>query len=190
MSGAFTDGFSEAARVLDVLRRDDTVLSQLVSVSDAVHKCLSAGNKVLVCGNGGSLADAVHFAEEWTGRFRQDRRPYPVMALAEAAHITCTANDYGFDQVFSRQVEAFGRPGDVLLLLTTSGNSENLLTAAATGRSKEMAVVGFLGRGGGALRDACDIGVVFPGDTSDRIQELHMLSLHLLIQSVEAQLGH
>ena len=136
------------------------------------------------------MSDAAHFAEEFSGRFRNDRPALPVLAFTDAAHITCVANDYGFEFVFSRMVEAFGRPGDVLVLLTTSGNSANLIRAAQSARSMGLVVVGFVGRGGGALAPLCDIAVQAPGETSDRIQEVHMLALHALIESVEAEMGY
>ncbi|MCX5691253.1 MAG: SIS domain-containing protein [Planctomycetota bacterium] len=148
----------------------------------------NAGAKSIICGNGGSLCDAVHFAEELTGRFRNDRRPLPAMAISEPGHLTCTANDYGFDQVFARGVEAFGKPGDVLIVLSTSGNSPNCLNAASAGRSRGMTVIGLIGKGGGKLASMCDEPIVVPGETSDRIQELHMLILHTWVEMIEASL--
>ena len=139
----------------------------------------------MICGNGGSLCDATHFAEELTGRFRNDRPPLPAIALSDAGHITCTANDYGFEFVFSRGIEALGKPGDVLILLSTSGNSPNILNAAKAGREKHMWVFGLLGKGGGAVKPLCDECVVVPGETSDRIQELHMLALHTVVEGIE-----
>ncbi len=131
------------------------------------------------------MADAMHFAEEWTGRFRADRRPLAVIALSDPAHITCVANDYGFEEVFARMVQALGRPGDVLILLSTSGRSANLVRAALAARAAELKVIGFLGRDGGDLLPICDRLVVMPGKTPDRIQELHMLALHCLIEIAE-----
>jgi len=189
MPASFAASFAEAARLLDTFRQDPETLSVLGKVADAVVGCFGHGNKVLVCGNGGSLADSVHFAEEWTGRFRHDRDPYPVLALAEPSHVTCVANDYGFEHVFERGVRAFGKPGDLLFLLSTSGRSTNLILAAETARRQGLTCIGFLGRDGGALAPLCDLTVLAPGDTSDRIQELHMLALHTLIEVVEERLA-
>ncbi|MBS1715517.1 MAG: SIS domain-containing protein [Armatimonadetes bacterium] len=189
MPASFAASFAEAARLLEAFRQDSKTLSVLGTVADALVACFERGDKALVCGNGGSLADSVHFAEEWTGRFRQDREPYPVLALAEPSHVTCVANDYGFDHVFERGVRAFGKTGDLLFLLSTSGNSRNLVLAAEAARSAGLTTVGFLGRGGGDVAPLCDLVVMAPGETSDRIQELHMLALHTLIEVVEERLA-
>ena len=124
------------------------------------------------------------------GRFRNDRPPLPAIALADAGHITCTANDYGFEHVFSRAVEALGKPGDVLIALSTSGNSENILRAVHAANARRLATVALLGKGGGKLKGQCTHELIAPGDTADRIQELHMLVLHTLVQGVEHALGH
>ena len=188
MSASFSASFQEAALRLDEFRNDPEVMSRLDHVAGLTRDALKNGQKILVCGNGGSLADAMHFAEEWTGRFRTERRPYPVLALADPTHMSCVANDYGFDQVFSRGVEAFGAPGDLLFLLSTSGESENLVVAAKSAKNKGVQTIGFLGRGGGKLAQHCDVVVIAPGSTSDRIQEIHMMSLHTLIEVVEQML--
>src|SRR5690349_6787346 len=119
MSSPFEASFEEAARLLDSFKSDRGTLHQLDLVADLLTDALRNGHKVLVCGNGGSMADAMHFAEEWTGKFRDERRPYPVIALSDPTHLTCTANDFGFDEVFARSVRAFGSKGDVLFLLST-----------------------------------------------------------------------
>ncbi len=188
MLDTFATSFAEAARVLQQMQDDKPLLDALNALAVELESTFRTGRKALVCGNGGSLADAMHFAEEWTGRFRSDRDPYPVIALADPTHLTCTANDFGYDQVFARGVRAFGQAGDLLFLLSTSGESDNLIEAAKAARERSVTVVGFLGKGGGRLAPMCDRTLVFPGHTSDRIQELHMLSLHVLIESVEARL--
>src|SRR3954462_4129737 len=126
-----TRAFGEAGRVLIALNSDTQAIARVVSLVDAVADAFRAGRKVLICGNGGSLCDAAHFAEEMTGRFRKDRRPLAAVACSDAGHITCVANDYGFEEVFSRWVRGLGRSGDVLIVLSTSGNSENCVRAVA-----------------------------------------------------------
>jgi D-sedoheptulose 7-phosphate isomerase len=178
--------FQGARAALDALLADPEALDAAGRIADAVAAAIAADRKVLICGNGGSLCDAAHFAEELTGRFRNDRRPLPAIACTEPGHITCTANDYGFEHVFARWVTALGRRGDVLIVLSTSGNSPNCLLAAEAAKGAGLTVCGLLGRGGGKLRATCDIALVVPGETSDRIQELHMLVLHAVVEVVEA----
>lgn len=179
-----------AQQVLEAYLTDPQNLADAERIAHRIVGCLRAGHKIMIAGNGGSMADALHFAEEWTGRFRQERKPYPVMALGDSTHLTCVANDYGFEHVFSRMVEAFGQPGDLLILLSTSGNSPNLVAAAKKARALGVDVIGFLGRGGGLLLPECDFSLMAPGETSDRIQEIHMLMLHILIEVAERELGH
>ena len=163
--------------------------ARVEAVAARLASAFQSGHKVLICGNGGSLADAVHFAEELTGRFRADRRALPAIAIAEPGHLTCVSNDYGFDQVFSRGVEALGASGDVLIVLSTSGNSANIVRAVAAAKAKGLATVAMLGKDGGKVRGTCDLEIIAPGSTSDRIQELHMLVLHILVERVEVLLG-
>lgn len=185
----FAKSFAEAARCLDLFIKDRDAQDRLIVLAERLALTFQYGGKVMIAGNGGSLADAMHFAEEWTGRFRNDRKPLPAMVLNDPTHLTCVSNDYGFDVVFSRMVEAFGRHGDILILLSTSGNSRNLILAAEAGRAAGCHVVGFLGKGGGKLAPLCDSVIMAPGLTSDRIQEIHMASLHILIEAVEVRLG-
>jgi len=184
----FRDSLTEARVCLDEFLADEAALTGLAGIANLVCESYRAGGKVLIAGNGGSMADALHFAEEMTGRFRADRRPLAALALAEATHLSCVANDYGFDHIFGRLVEAFGRPGDVLILLSTSGNSSNTLLAAGAARDRGMRVVALLGRDGGKLRALCDSSVIAPGKTPDRIQEIHMLALHILVEAIEVGL--
>lgn len=178
----------EARRVLDAFATDPATIETVEGWALLLHKCLAAGHKVLICGNGGSSCDAAHFAEELTGRFRQDRKPLAAIACTDVGHITCTANDYGFEHVYSRWVAALGRAGDVLIVLSTSGNSRNLQEAIGAGKAHGMTTVALLGKDGGALRGRCDHELIVPGGTSDRIQELHMLVLHILVEGIEARL--
>jgi len=132
------------------------------------------GKKVLICGNGGSNCDAMHFIEEFTGRFRKERRALPAISISDPSHITCVANDYGFEYIFSKGVEAYGQEGDMFIGISTSGNSPNVIKA-----------VGLLGKDGGKLKGVCDYEFIIPGKTSDRVQEIHMMILHIIIEGVE-----
>jgi D-sedoheptulose 7-phosphate isomerase len=149
---------------------------------------LRAGGRILACGNGGSMCDAMHFAEELSGRYRKDRQALSAQAISDPAHLTCVGNDYGFDRVFARGVEAWGRAGDVLTVFSTSGNSRNLVAAAETANARGISVVGILGRDGGMLKSLCDHHVIVPGITADRIQEVHIKIVHLMIETVERHL--
>ncbi len=168
----------------EVMKSDDT--SRFIDeFSRIIADVFTNNGKVLICGNGGSAADAMHFAEEFTGRFRKDRRPLPVMALADPAYITCVANDYGFNEIFARGVQAWGKPGDLLIGLSTSGNSENVIKAVQEAIKLKMRTVTLLGKDGGKLKDMADLQILIPGETTDRIQEIHLLLLHIVIEQVE-----
>jgi len=149
---------------------------------------LRSGHKVLSCGNGGSMCDAMHFAEELSGRFSKDRPALAGMSLSDPAALTCIANDYGFEAVFARGVQAFGREGDVLLAISTSGNSVNVLRAAEAARQHKMRVIALLGRDGGQLKPAADIAIVVGAQVTERIQEVHIQVIHNLIEYVERSL--
>jgi D-sedoheptulose 7-phosphate isomerase len=144
------------------------------------------GNKVIIAGNGGSLCDATHFAEELTGFFRAARPALPAIALSDPGHITCTANDLNFESVFSRGVEAYGKPGDLFVGLTTSGNSPNIVKAFHTAKQQGLKTIAFLGKGGGKLKGVADLELIINGcSTSDRIQEAHMAAIHIIIEMAE-----
>ena len=181
--------FEGAQAALSAFLADKAALAAATDMANAVSSAIASNHKVLICGNGGSLCDAAHFAEELTGRFRNDRRPLPAIACTEPGHITCTANDYGFDHVFSRWVTALGRPGDVLIILSTSGNSPNCLLAADAARAGKLTTCALLGKDGGRLKGRCDHELIVPGATSDRIQELHMLILHAMVEAIEHTLA-
>jgi D-sedoheptulose 7-phosphate isomerase len=156
--------------------------------ADAAADTLRGGHQLICCGNGGSMCDAMHFAEECTGRFRGDRDALPAIALSDPSQITCIANDFGFEEIFARSLRAYGKKGDLFVAISTSGNSKNVVRAAETAKELGLASVGLLGHGGGALRDLVDIPVIVPGTTSDRIQELHIKVLHIVIEAVERKL--
>ena len=135
------------------------------------------------------MCDAMHFAEEWTGRFRQDRSALAAVAFSDPSHLTCIANDFGYDEVFAREVEAYGKQGDLLVAISTSGNSPNVLRACDVARERGVTVVGLLGKGGGKMLEKVDIPIVVPNaTTSDRIQEIHIKVLHIAIEAVERRL--
>ena len=139
----------------------------------------------MICGNGGSNCDALHFAEEFTGRFRKERRPLPAIAISDSSHITCVGNDYGFDYIFSKGVEAYGKAGDMFIGISTSGNSGNVIKAVEAAKNMGIKTVALLGKDGGKLKGMCDYEFIIPGETSDRIQEIHMMILHIIIEGVE-----
>lgn len=157
--------------------------------AEMVAHAFTKGNKVIAAGNGGSLCDAAHLAEEFTGFYRQYRRALPAIALTDGGHITCTANDLGFEWIFSRGVEALGKPGDVFIGLTTSGNSLNIIHAFDAAKKIGLQTIAFLGKGGGKLASVADLELCINGfATSDRIQEAHMTALHIIIEIVEYKL--
>jgi D-sedoheptulose 7-phosphate isomerase len=186
--GWAAQSLNDAADALSALIRDPESAGRVEAVSKLIAHRFSAGNKVLICGNGGSCCDAMHFAEELTGRFRAERPALPAIACADPGHITCVANDYGFEHVFSRWVSALGQPGDVLVVLSTSGKSANVINAVQVARDRGMHTIALLGKGGGELQGVCGQEWICPGALADRIQELHMLILHMVIEGIEREL--
>jgi len=179
----------QAGEILGEFLKDDQNLVRIKEAGDLMVSALQDGMKIISCGNGGSMCDAMHFAEELTGRFRNDRPPVAAISISDPAHITCTANDYNFEKVFSRYVEAVGRPGDVLLAISTSGNSLNVIRAAETARQKGLKVIGLTGRDGGTLSGLCDVEIRAPwSEYSDRAQEIHIKVIHCLISYIEKNL--
>jgi len=178
----------DAARAIDYLKELHS-LQFIETAAEWIANSFHAGSKLLIAGNGGSLCDAMHFAEELTGIYREKRRALPAIALSDPGHLSCTANDLGFDKVFSRAVEALGRPGDIFVALTTSGNSQNLLEAVSTAQKMGLKTIAFLGKTGGKLRGRCDLEWIVSGFSySDRIQEAHMTAIHIIIEVVEKKL--
>lgn len=169
--------------------REPNSIQFIMNVANLLTECFSQGNKVIIAGNGGSLCDAAHFAEELTGLFREKRRALPAIALSEPGHLTCVGNDLGFDEVFARGVEAFGLPGDVFIGLTTSGKSPNIIRAFEEAQARKLKTVAFLGKGGGLLKGQADFEMIINGfQTSDRIQEVHMAAIHLIIEMTEKEM--
>jgi len=181
---------TKATHALESLTRNEAIVNTVGACIDRLSECLSGGGKILVCGNGGSLCDATHFAEELTGRFRKDRPALAAIALADAGHITCAANDFGFEFIFSRGVEAYGRAGDVLVVLSTSGNSANILRALDAAAARGVSTIALLGKDGGKAKGLSTMEIIVPGEGSDRIQELHMLILHIFVEGIEKRLGY
>ena len=162
---------------------------QLSRAADLIDQCLRTGNKLLVCGNGGSAADASHFATELVVRFANDRRPLPAICLAsDSGILTAAANDYGFDEIFARQVAAFAQPGDVLICLTTSGKSKNLIRALEEAKARGLKTIAFLGRDGGSTIGIADLDLLVKSDSTARVQEAHQLLLHVLCEVIESRL--
>ena len=164
---------------------DERNISKTVEISEILANAYKNGNKSLIAGNGGSNCDAMHFAEEFTGRFRKDRKALPSLSISDSSHITCVGNDYGFDFIFATGVEAFGQPGHLFFGISTSGNSKNIIEAIKTAKEKGLKTVALLGKDGGKLKGICDYEFIIPGETSDRIQEVHMIILHIIIEGVE-----
>jgi D-sedoheptulose 7-phosphate isomerase len=181
---------TSAADALANLRKNDAALAAVAAAGELLVKTFQNGGRVYSCGNGGSMCDAMHFAEELSGKFRRERAALPAMAISDSAHLTCAANDFGFDSVFSRFVEAHGRRGDVLLAISTSGNSPNILAAATAAHAAGMKVIALTGKPGNKLEPHADINICTPGGTqySDRIQELHIKVIHTLIELCESRL--
>lgn len=171
--------------LLENFIKEEEERGETEKVAKELADVFTKGNKVLICGNGGSNCDALHFAEEFTGRFRGDRRALPAIAISDSSHITCVGNDYGFDYIFSRGVEAYGKEGDMFFGISTSGNSPNVIKAVEAAKKLGMKTCVLLGKDGGKLKGMCDYEFIIPGKTSDRIQEIHMMILHIIIEGVE-----
>lgn len=180
--------FEESQRVLARFATEDN-FRKLDEAAGLMAQAVQKGHKILSCGNGGSMCDAMHFAEELTGKFRRDRPAVPAISISDPSHMSCVGNDYGYDFVFSRYLEAVGQPGDVLLAISTSGNSRNVLQAAQVAQQKNIFVVALTGNEGGKLAQHCDLELRVPhSGYADRIQEVHIQIIHSLIQSIEVKL--
>ncbi|MCP4049109.1 MAG: D-sedoheptulose 7-phosphate isomerase [bacterium] len=185
MKKLLKESFENSIKALNSFYQDGANINKVINISELIANCFNNGNKVLICGNGGSMCDAMHFAEEFTGRFRKNRKALPAIAISDPSHITCAANDFGFDNIFARSVEAYGQKNDLLIGLSTSGNSQNIINAVKKAKELEMKTFALLGKDGGKLKQICDFEFIIPEKTSDRIQEIHMIILHIIIEGVE-----
>jgi D-sedoheptulose 7-phosphate isomerase len=176
----------EAAELLGRIQKDEAFLAAVDRGASLLSQSLAQGGKAISCGNGGSMCDAIHFAEELSGRYRNHRRGLAAMACSDPAHLTCVGNDYGFEEVFARYLEALGKPGDVLVAISTSGNSPNVVAAARKAHEMGISVVALTGNSGGALAELSHVEVRVPWTGyADRIQEVHIKVIHSWIDAVE-----
>lgn len=183
--------FDEALQTLKTFAADKVQMQNIQKAADAMIAKLQLGGKILSCGNGGSHCDAMHFAEELTGRYRNNRPGIAAIAISDVSHISCVGNDYGYDQIFSRFVEAVGSENDILLGISSSGNSVNVIKAIEAAKAKGMFVVGLTGKDGGKMGSLCDVEIRAPhSQFADRAQEIHIKVIHALIDSIEVGLGY
>lgn len=191
MKGIINNSLNEALIVLQKFIDKSSNAELIDQAATIMVDSLVKGNKIITCGNGGSICDAAHFAEELTGRFRKNRKPYSAIAINDPAYLTCVGNDFSFDEIFSRFVEGVGREGDILLAISTSGNSENVVRAAQKAKDLNMKVVALTKEGENMLQKISDVTIASPeAPFSDRVQEIHIKVIHILIQLIEAKLGH
>ena len=180
----------DARRALENLLADDRMLAAVDKAADLMAETIRTGGRIFSCGNGGSLCDAMHFAEEMTGRYRQNRPAYSATAIADASHLACVANDFGYEEVFSRYIEGCARPGDLLLGISTSGTSKNVLRAVRTAQKLGLKTVALTSRADAPIAEEADLAIVTPaGRWADRVQELHIKCIHILIEGVERRLN-
>jgi len=180
------ENFEEARSAIDEFLKEEQNLECISDAAELMIEALRSGKKIMSCGNGGSMCDAMHFAEELSGRFREDRAALAAISISDPSHLSCVGNDYGFDHVFSRYLEGLGNQGDVLLAISTSGKSKNVLNAIQQAKAKGIKIVGLTGKDGGQMAALCDIEIRAPKSTyADRAQEIHIKVIHSLIQSIE-----
>ena len=185
-----TNELNQAADVLDKFINDENNIKSTQEAALLLAKSFQQGGKVLSCGNGGSHCDAMHFAEELTGRYRENRPAYPAIAISDPSHLSCVSNDFGYDYVFSRYVEGVGQKGDVLFGLSTSGNSKNIINAIHAAKAKGMKVIALTGKDGGKMAGLADIEIRVPHfGYADRIQEIHIKVIHILMMLVEFEMA-
>ena len=189
MTNYIIHGLQEAHETLNATLNDSDFIKSFQEATQILVDAFKNNKRVYSCGNGGSMCDSMHFAEELTGRFRKDRSPLAATAISDPGYISCVSNDFGYDHIFSRYVEGWGNSGDVLLAITSSGNSPNVIKAVEMAQSKGMKTIALLGKGGGALKSMVDIPLVVPfTKNTDLVQEIHIKLIHLFIEGVERQL--
>lgn len=190
LSFSVMDDLKEAAKVLDDFINKADTQEKIEKAISLMADSIKNGGKIISAGNGGSMCDALHFAEELSGRYRDDRPAYPAIAVCDPSHLTCVGNDYGFDYVFSRFIEGLGFKGDVFLGISTSGNSRNIIECCRVCREKGLKSVILLGKDGGKLREQCDLPIIVPHfGYADRIQEVHTMIIHIMIRGIEELLA-
>jgi D-sedoheptulose 7-phosphate isomerase len=181
--------FLEAQNILTTFLADESNFEKIEAAGNIMVNAIKNGGKILSCGNGGSMCDAMHFAEELTGKYRHDRPAIAAISISDASHIACVGNDYGYDFIFSRYLEALGRQGDVLLAISTSGNSKNVLNAIEVAKKLGVKVIGLTGKDGGKMAGLCDVEIRAPHSSyADRAQEIHIKCIHALIDHIERNL--
>jgi D-sedoheptulose 7-phosphate isomerase len=181
--------FREAQEVLNRFLSDESNIQKIDSAIQLMSDSIRVGGKILSCGNGGSMCDAMHFAEELSGRFRDDRRALPAISISDPSHISCVGNDYGYQEIFARYISGLGNSGDVLLAISTSGNSANVIRAIEAAREKNMKVIGLTGKDGGKMANLCDVEIRAPHSSyADRAQEIHIKVIHSIIGGIENSL--
>jgi D-sedoheptulose 7-phosphate isomerase len=183
------NNFQEASQLLEDFYKNDANLKKIEDAALLMIDSLKNDGKIISCGNGGSMCDAMHFAEELSGRFRNDRKALAAVSISDASHITCVGNDYGFDKIFSRYLEALGRKGDVLLAISTSGNSKNVIEAIHAAKKIGIKTIALTGKTGGEIAKLCDIEIRAPhSEFADRVQEIHIKIIHSLIHYIESKI--
>ena len=185
---AWEFAFEEASKVLNSFREDASLIEKCGQFTSWLESTFESNGNVFSAGNGGSHCDAMHFAEEWTGRYRKNRRALGVLALGDPSHTTCVANDFGFEHIFERQLEGLARKNDLFVCMSTSGNSQNVILAVEKAKEIGLRSVGLLGKDGGKLAKLVDLPIIVPAQTADRIQEMHIKILHTAIETVERRL--
>lgn len=180
------NNFIEAKQLLDHFINEEKNLEKIAQAGDLLAQVFKSGGTAFSCGNGGSMCDAIHFAEELTGKFREERMALPAIAISDSGYLSCVGNDYGYDEIFARFISGVAKKGDVLLAISTSGNSKNILRAAEVAKSKGVFVIGLTGKDGGKLANLCDVEIRVPHNGyADRIQEIHIKIIHSLIHYIE-----
>ncbi len=188
MTNFIQAALQDSASTLEKFMSNPHHIESIQKAIDLFTHAFKNGGHAFSCGNGGSLCDSMHFAEELTGRYRKNRRALPAVSIADPSHMSCVGNDFGYDQIFAKFLEGWGHAGDVLVAISTSGNSANVIEAVKMAHSKQMKVIGLLGKTGGALKDMVDLPIVVEAELTDRIQEIHIKIIHILIEGIEREL--